>query len=89
MLLYTTNDEGMVHDISYHPNVGRGDHACIYFLFHVLQILLLLATPKFDLNCANYDGMWEFLGSTKWHSKFHRWVSLMLGIIFIMFLIIH
>ena len=29
MLLYITNDEGMVHDISYHPNLGRGDHACI------------------------------------------------------------
>ena len=64
--LVFTNEEDMVQDIAYHPELGLSDHVCICFTVVCYSNYAPSNEPRFNLHRANYDGMRESLSAVDW-----------------------
>ena len=63
--LILTSEEGMVHNLAYHPPLGESDHVCLTFsLYHHQQELMF--EPKHNVFKTNYEDVKKLLSEQDW-----------------------
>ena len=63
--LILTSEEGMVHNLAYHPPLGESDHVCLTFsLIHHQEEIMF--EPKHNVFKTNYEEVKKLLSEQDW-----------------------
>ena len=66
--LILTSEEGMVHNLNYHPPLGESDHVCLTFtLFYCQQDYQF--QPEYNVFKTNYEALKEILSKHDWTTR--------------------
>ena len=60
----------MVHDLTYHPPIGEGDHVCLHFSVFLNQYEgKYNVTPVRNIFRTNYEAVREEMQQQSWYEK--------------------